>query len=265
MISYSYNFEDVYIQRIFPGKKDGFYIDVGAADPVEGSVTKHFYDLGWHGINLEPQDAYFKRLQAERPRDINLQVAAGTQDEDRTFYSLGGLGGSTLDAGHAENGKKLGFDVKALSVKMTTLRSICEIHADRTIDFLKVDVEGWERDVLAGGDWSRFRPILVIVEATKPFSPEPCHEAWEPLLLEVDYVFAFFDGLNRYYLRKEDAHLAERLAVPVNVFDRFTPYAQHKLQLELERAKSTPFRRTGLYRFLRRLEKRFRHRFLKRS
>ncbi len=259
MISYGYNFEDVYIQRLFQGKTDGFYLDVGAADPIEGSVTKHFYDLGWSGINLEPQDAYFKRLQRERPRDINLQVAAGTEEGDRTFYSLDGKGGSTLDIVNAENGAALGFQVTPMTVHLTTLAKICEAHAVRPIDFMKVDVEGWEREVLAGADWKRFRPLLVVVEATKPFSAEPCHEAWEPILLAAAYRFVFFDGLNRYYLREDDIHLASLIAVPANVFDRFVPYAQFRATEELAKRN----KRSGLYMFFRRLESRFRHRFLK--
>lgn len=265
MISYGYNFEDVYIQRLFPGKTDGFYIDVGAADPVEGSVTKHFYDLGWTGINLEPQEAYFNRLRKERPRDINLQLAAGTAEEERTFYSLDGKGGSTLDAINAESGSGRGFQVTPMTVRLTTLKKVCEDHARKPIDFIKVDVEGWERDVLAGADWETFRPMLVVVEATKPFSAEPCHQEWEPLLLEAGYLFAFFDGLNRYYLREEDASLADRLAVPANVFDDFTPYQQHLAMVEVARLKTPFFKRGKTYQYFRRLEHRFRHRFLRRS
>ena len=260
MISYGYNFEDVYIQRLFPGKQDGFYIDVGAAHPTEGSVTRHFYNLGWHGINIEPQDGYFQALQAERPRDLNLQVAVGAQEEDRTFFDLGGKGGSTLDASNADRGSALGFKVSSRTVHMTTLARVCQAHAPGPIDFIKIDVEGWERDVILGADWRHFRPLLVVAEATVPFSPELCHESWEPLLLEADYLFAFFDGLNRYYLRREDAHLAPILAVPVNVFDHFKTYGQHQAEEALKRSRASYFyKKTSWYAALRRLEHRLRH------
>jgi FkbM family methyltransferase len=259
MISYGFNFEDVYIQRLFPGKKDGFYIDVGAAHPTEGSVTRHFYDLGWRGINIEPQQAYIQQLKRERTRDINLQLAVGSREEERTFFSLDGKGGSTFDPVNANRGSAMGFNVAKQTLPMTTLRKVCETYVKGPIDFLKIDVEGWEQQVIEGADWRRFRPMLVLAEATVPFSSEPAFHGWEPLLLQAHYMFAFFDGLNRYYLRSEDAHLASRLAVPVNVFDDFKPYRQHLAEEALKDIQATPIKRTRLYKALKRFERKIRH------
>jgi FkbM family methyltransferase len=260
MISYGYNFEDVYIQRLFKGKMTGFYIDVGAAHPTEGSVTRHFYDLGWRGINIEPQDAYFRQLKSERPGDINLQIAVGAQEEVRTFFDLGGMGGSTFDRTNADRGSAMGFKVSSKTLPVSTLEKVCETHVQGPIDFIKIDVEGWEGDVIRGADWRKFRPLLVVAEATVPFSAEPCHQEWEPLLLEADYVFAFFDGLNRYYLRKEDAHLIPLLALPVNVFDHFITYGQFVAEDALKRSKlSYFFKKTAWYQSLRRFERKLRH------
>ena len=233
MISYADNFEDVYIQRVFPDQPCGFYIDIGAAHPVEGSVTRHFYGLGWRGINVEPLAAYHAMLEVDRPRDLNLRVAVAAEEGQATFYNLGDAGGSTLSAETAEATQKLGFALKTESIQVTTLRRLCEAHVRGPIDFLKIDVEGLEREVIAGGDWARFRPTLVIVEATRPFQPEPCHDDWEPLLLEAGYVFAHFDGLNRYYLQAGDQARAAHLALPANVFDRFVPYRQHAAEKEV--------------------------------
>jgi len=65
LISYAQNFEDVMLARVFHGRKNGFYVDVGAADPINLSVTKWFYDLGWSGINVEPNRKLFERLAAD--------------------------------------------------------------------------------------------------------------------------------------------------------------------------------------------------------
>ena len=97
-------------------------------------------------------------------------------------------------------------------------------HVAGPVDFLKVDVEGFEREVLAGADWSSFRPRVVVMEATVPKSDEPAHEGWEPMLLEVGYRFAMFDGLNRFYAHADEPALVQRLAIPANVFDDFVPY-----------------------------------------
>lgn len=94
-----------------------------------------------------------------------------------------------------------------------------------SVDFLKVDVEGFEREVLAGADWSSFRPRVVVMEATMPKSDEPAHAAWEPILFEAGYRFAMFDGLNRFYAHADEPALLQTLAIPANVFDDFVPYA----------------------------------------
>ena len=85
MISYAQNLEDVLLARAFAGVDTGFYIDVGAFDPDIDSVTRHFYDAGWRGINIEPVAATACAVCAERPRDINLNVALGRTDGTLTL------------------------------------------------------------------------------------------------------------------------------------------------------------------------------------
>jgi hypothetical protein len=79
--------------------------------------------------------------------------------------------------------------------------------------------------VLEGADWGRWRPRVVVIEATVPMSATPNHEQWEHLLLDAGYLFATFDGLNRFYVRPEDQGLAQLLRTPVNVFDDYRPFA----------------------------------------
>src|SRR6516164_8178504 len=97
MISYAQNFEDVMLARLFKSRvAPGFYIDVGAMDPLEGSVTRYFYDLGWCGINIEPDRRFYDKLVVERTRDINLNIALGESDETRMFYLFQEQGISTF-------------------------------------------------------------------------------------------------------------------------------------------------------------------------
>jgi chromosome segregation ATPase len=74
----------------------------------------------------------------------------------------------------------------------------------------------------------------VLVEATEPTTTIPAHEPWEPILLDAGYVFAAFDGLNRWYVRKEDAELTEVVRVPANTLDDYAPYEHVKLQMDLQ-------------------------------
>ena len=228
MVSYAQNGEDVVLRRAFPYDYAGFYIDVGAADPVVHSVTKHFYDLGWHGVNVEPAQGAIEQLVAARPRDVNLGVGIGSQPGEMTFYELPleMTGCSTFSEQIANDYRREGWKPVPRSVEVTTLAAVCEDHAgNTTIDFLKIDVEGDEAEVLSGADFERFRPRILVVEATLPGTSTPAHEAWDPAVLRAGYRFALFDGLNRFYVREEDAReLADTLSVPANTFDDYLPH-----------------------------------------
>jgi FkbM family methyltransferase len=231
MISYAQNFEDVILHRCFAGRKDGFYIDVGAMDPVLHSVTKFFYDEGWSGINIEPNDFFYNKLLQERPRDINLNLALGEREEIRPWHVFEQYGISTFEEGYRDRFIEQGFEVEEKTAKVTTLAAICQEYVKREIDFLKIDCEGWEKFVIQGADWDRFRPAVVIVEATEPLSTTPSWSEWEPLLTENGrYQMVYFDGLNRFYLRRESTGLRRHFELPPNVFDEFTVHATEARQ-----------------------------------
>ncbi len=224
-VSFAQNAEDVPLWRVFKDQPVGFYVDVGASGPDQ-SVTTAFYQRGWYGLNLEPAPHLFAELQTVRPRDINLQVAASSQAGTATLFtdqdkSLGGL--STLSAEQAQQSRVAGFAGQPVTVPTDTLHALFVEHVNRPIDFLKIDVEGHEREVIVGGNWDRFRPRVILVEATQPMSTIPSHFAWEPLLLEAGYLFALFDGLNRFYVRREDVDLLPLLGYPACAFDDFIP------------------------------------------
>ncbi|HEY2253265.1 MAG TPA: FkbM family methyltransferase, partial [Planctomycetaceae bacterium] len=240
MISYAQNCEDVLLNRLFPADHRGFYVDVGASHPTTGSITAHFYNLGWHGINVEPSCS-FNHLVHARPRDVNLQLALSDQPGAATFYEFPEAPGlSSFNSELADLAvSKFGFRCVRKPVAKATLAQVCREHVQRPIDFMTIDVEGHEREVLAGADFRQFRPRVVVVEATKPHGGESLHECWESLLLSHDYLFAFFDGLNRYYVRHEDESLISRLAVPANVFDNFVTYSEH---CNIERVHALSYR-----------------------
>lgn len=236
-ISYAQNFEDVLLWRALGHVKDGFYIDVGANDPEEHSVTKAFYDAGWHGINIEPLPLYRDLFAAERPRDINLSIAVGSSAGSLTLFDVPSVPGwASPELAVAEMHRATGHEVHEVKVPVRTLASVCEEHARGDIHFLKVDVEGHEGEVLRGMDFGRFRPWVVVVEATLPNSRQTNHEQWESLVTTHGYRFAHFDGLNRYYVADEHAELADVLSVQPNVFDAFISHHLDKAWRDAKRA-----------------------------
>ena len=223
-ISYAQNFEDVMLWRALRGVGHGFYIDAGAADPVEMSVTKAFYDAGWHGVNIEPSLKYFERLQAARPADINLNLAVASTPGTRVLHEIPHSGLSTLDQDIAASHGESGWAVEAHEVQAVTLAELCKAHAPGDIHFLKIDVEGAEGEVLAGADFQAYRPWIVLLEATRPMTTITATD-WEPLILDAGYVFVWFDGLNRFYVAQErHAELQQHFQVPPNPFDNFVAY-----------------------------------------
>jgi FkbM family methyltransferase len=221
-LSYAQNFEDVMLWRALRGIDRGFYIDVGAAHPDTDSVTRAFYDRGWSGINVEPVAASARRLTHARLRDITLQLALGDAAGATDFFVVEETGLSTLEPGALDAIGAAGFGVRTQQVEVSTLAAICRAHARGPIHFLKIDVEGGECAVLRGADFARFRPWIVVVEATAPMSRRETHGEWEPILLAAAYRFVYFDGLNRFYVAAErHAALAGAFATPPNVFDDF--------------------------------------------
>jgi len=239
--SYAQNFEDIMLWRALKHIELGFYIDVGASDPHQDSVTKSFYERGWQGINIEPIPQWFEKLVQDRPRDINLQVAAGDKAGEMIIYELPDTGLSTFDLSIADrHEKERGFKKLERTVPVQTLTQICrEIHLS-PIHFLKIDVEGAEKNVLEGTDFSIVRPWIVLVESTNPDSCIESYSHWEPILLKANYEFVYFDGLNRFYVAKEQAELKESFKVSPNYFDNFvldekTPFCTLvRIQKELQ-------------------------------
>jgi FkbM family methyltransferase len=234
-ISFAQNYEDVILWRALKHIENGFFVDCGAYDPSCHSVTKAFYDRGWTGINIEPIPSLAKRFTDQRPLDINLNIAISDRSDCADLYEIVDTGLSTFSEAVARRHVEAGFSAKRITVQTASLSNVLERFSRAAIHFLKIDVEGAETRVLAGLDLERFRPWVILVEATQPNSPEPSYQEWEPDLLARGYEFAYFDGLNRFYVSRDHRELRGSLALPPNVFDNFV---QADGLNELERARN---------------------------
>ena len=237
MTSYAQNFEDVMLTRALSGVDVGFYIDVGAQDPVVDSVTRAFYVRGWRGINIDPVKHWHQRLMEDRPHDINLRVAVGATQGQIRVHEVADSGLSTISDQYAARHEEAGFAVSSEMVEMTTLDSIMAEQRVTEVHFLKVDVEGAEKDVLTGISFREVRPWVVLVESREPNSRVTTHDAWEHLLLDAQYTFVYDDGLNRFYVANEHAELFSSFELPPNVFDNFTSWSDPSAEVALALCK----------------------------
>ena len=166
--SFSSAGEDMILRHILGSDKmNGFYVDVGAFHPTLFSNTYFFYLNGWQGINIEARPGSKKLFDKVRPRDINLEVAVSREQGEMTYYFIGE--DSAMNSFSPDFLRRIQMleHVRAkISVPAVPLADILERHLPKgqSIDFLNVDVEGHDFEVLESNDWQRFRPKLIVVE-----------------------------------------------------------------------------------------------------
>jgi len=199
---YSQFGEDIILDSIFNqlGVKEGFYVDVGAFHPAILSNTCYFRNKGWRGINIEPNPSNFPRFEKQRPEDINLNLAISRGSEPVEFVCDGAYSGikddTHLFADRAE-------DSTTVIVDTRPLREVLSEHLpseETTIEFLSVDCEGHDLEVMRSNDWERFRPKAILIEEH--------HEVAEPtrnFLNSISYQFYCRAGLTSVYLEQEIA------------------------------------------------------------
>ena len=210
-MSYAQNLEDYHLDLVFGDTCDGIYVDVGGGHPVADNVSFWFYLKGWRGLVVEPQEQLARAYAGVRPRDVVYGGLAGASDGTAEFHAVEGLHGlSSAVRANAESAGQYGAAFRTEAKPMRRLSALIDEAEIGRIDFLKIDVEGAEPDVLAGLDLARHRPRVILVEAVNPNNPEAAVSAWEPALLDAGYTFAFFDNLNRFYVAREHEHLRAR-------------------------------------------------------
>ncbi len=208
--------EDRILWRLFGGRRDGFFIEVGAFDGVSLSTTWFFEQMGWRGILIEPVAELCAKCVAARPRSRVVHAAAGRRNAGRTIKLTHAVGKAFLsftstDAEHVERCRREGATLVESEVALVTLTDV--LNETRrgdfpcgspwrdgrwAIDLVSIDTEGAELDVLDGFDLDRFRPMVVMVENDRPSGA-----AIEPYLAERGYARIHRQVINDIYVRRE--------------------------------------------------------------
>lgn len=166
--------DDYLLWKFFDEKQTGFYVDVGAFDGVHLSNSYSFEQQGWTGVCVEAHPDFFEICNNARPQSTCVHAACVGNDEQDTitFYTepLGLLSGTSPEEEDVKaryERRNLDFDdFVAITVPAMTLNKILEDTLDASaLDFVSIDVEGTELDVLKGFDLNRFSPRVIVVEA----------------------------------------------------------------------------------------------------
>ncbi len=177
--SYAQEGEDLIIDKLLKYKKSGFYIDIGAHHPLKYSNTFIFYKRGWNGINVDAMPDCMKEFEKLRPRDKNLQAAISNNNSEETFYIFNEPALNTLNAEEAKSRDKKNVCkiVKEIKLKTIKLSEILDtqLSENQEIDFLSIDTEGNDLNVLKSNNWEKYKPKLVLVEDLKFKNIEDYH------------------------------------------------------------------------------------------
>ena len=238
-VSYSQNLEDIVLYKALYDVENGRYVDVGAGHPEEMSVTKLFYDLGWNGVNIEPNSAYFTLLEEQRPRDLNLRVLVSDKSETLGYFSASSRALSTADQNLCNHYKASG--VAGITESMQTQRLdqiLKQANLKKEIHFLKIDVEGMELNVLRSMDFEQFQPWIVVIESIDPVTKVENTAVCLNHMIDNGYVLAYEDGLNQFFLSNSKIELINRFRFPPNVQDHFIRKSEVDVYEFLNREKN---------------------------
>lgn len=168
-VSYSRTGEDLIMEELFRNKYSGFYVDIGAYDPINFSNTYKYYLKGWRGINIDPSIETINNFNKIRPRDINLNIAVGESTGLSNYFVFeNDASMNTISEAFKEEAQKSGTLIlsEKREVKIDKLENILNQHLpeNKNIDVLSVDVEGIDLEVLKSNNWNKYRPTVICVE-----------------------------------------------------------------------------------------------------
>lgn len=166
--SFSQEGEDMIARRLLGDKTDGYYVDIGAHHPYRFSNTQHFYERGWKGINVDAMPGAIEPFKKMRPRDTNVQAAVGKKGK-LTFYIYDEPAINTFDKKLVEKRKKQNTPYKVIKEQKISIVPLAQLldkylPKGQDIDFMSIDVEGKDYEVLTTNDWSKYRPRFILIE-----------------------------------------------------------------------------------------------------
>jgi hypothetical protein len=199
--SFSQEGEDIIIDVLLNYKEKGFYVDFGALHPMRFSNTMHFYSRGWNGVNVDAMPGSMQLFDKIRPRDINVEAGIyGEGGQELIFWKFEEPALSTFDAEAAERLIKSGWKLldKILINTYSPMQILDKyVGANQEIDFIDIDIEGFDEQIINSIDWKKYRPIIVSTEKKYSDKIEP-----NQILIDNGYNMVAFTGRTAIYKLK---------------------------------------------------------------
>lgn len=190
--------EDVFINRIFKDIKIGRYVDVGCYHPYKGSLTAQLYKKGWNGINIDLSKSSIDLFNIVRKKDINLNLAISDFDGETNYYENSPINQQNSLIKDNDNQKKIKIQCKRLS-------SILLENHYNSFEYLNIDVEGSEQNVINGIDLGKYRPILITIENNNLHLKDYIDSEIYNILIKNNYTFINKTGVTNFFLKNEYA------------------------------------------------------------
>lgn len=191
--SYSQEGEDMILRRIFERQSSGFYVDVGAHHPKRFSNTYFFYKKGWSGINVDAMPGSMKSFEKIRSRDINIEKPISSKKQILTYYAfnepaINGFSKQISEARDGLNNYKIEF---TKDIETSTLEEVIDenLPSNQVVDFLSIDVEGLDFDVIKSMNIKKYRPKVILVEILGSSLSDLQQDSIYQFLIDEDYVF----------------------------------------------------------------------------
>lgn len=190
--------EDILVNRILKNLETGKYVDVGCYHPYKGSLTAQLYKKGWKGINIDLSKSSIDLFNLVRKEDINLNLAVSDFNGQTSYFENSPINQQNSLIKNNDNQKKIKIDCKNLNL-------ILEENKFEKFEYLNIDVEGSEQNVINGINLRKYRPMLITIENNNLHINDYIESETYKILIKNNYTFISKTGVTNFFLKNEYA------------------------------------------------------------
>ena len=187
--------EDVMVNRIFKNQNKGTYIDIGAYHPFKGSLTYTLFKKGWEGTNIDLSKTSIDLFKMARPKDINVCCAISNKTEKKTYYQNSPI--------NQQNSLiKQNSDQREIEIQAYTLDDLLTSRNIKSPDYLNIDTEGNEMEILEGINFKKFNPKLITIEENNFFEISKLKNEKIDFMNERNYTLINIIGVTMFFYQR---------------------------------------------------------------